>query len=107
MSQVVEILHGKLASLELPERFTTGARGPHPIYKQSSIFQYSSIVTLHFLEPLVAHIEFLFITKDAIILTTSSCMKSVFYFQSYGLKPFYSTPIFSPYPNMLYCLPQG
>lgn len=75
MCQVVETSHGKLASLELPELFTTGARGPHPIYKQITIFQYSSITTQHFLEPLVAHIEFLVISKDMIILTTSHCMK--------------------------------
>lgn len=75
MSEVVEISHGKLASLESPELFTTGARGPHPIYKQLSILQYSSIATWHFLEPLVAHIEFLVITKDVILLTTSRCMK--------------------------------
>lgn len=51
ISQVDEISHGKVASLGLPELFTTGARGPQPIYKQLSIFQYSLTATLHFLEP--------------------------------------------------------
>ena len=68
ISQVDEISHGKVASLGLPELFTTGARGPQPIYKQLSIFQYSLTATLHFLEPWVAHIEFLGIIKDVILL---------------------------------------